>query len=52
MTNSKLDQIKQLEQSIHNLKMRFPIGIKSIDDFHDEKLERLKKLLSELLSKK
>lgn len=44
---SKLEQINQLKQSIHNLKMRWPIGIKSIDDNHDEKLKRLVKLLKE-----
>lgn len=46
-SSSKLAQINQLKQSIHNLKMRWPIGIKSIDDKHDEKLKRLLKLLKE-----
>jgi hypothetical protein len=45
MTASKLDQLNQLRQAIHNLRMRFPIGIKSITDAHDAKLDRLQKLL-------
>jgi hypothetical protein len=48
MRASKLEQIKQLEQSIHNLRMRFPIGIRSIDDAHDEKLKRLEDMLKGL----
>ena len=47
-SETKNDQLNQLKQSIHNLKMRWPIGIKSIDDAHDEKLKRLQKLLKEL----
>lgn len=46
-SNSKLAQINQLKQSIHNLKMRWPIGIRSIDDEHDQKLKRLEDLLKE-----
>ena len=38
----------QLLQSIHNLRVRWPIGIKSIDDAHDEKLKRLEALLARL----
>lgn len=34
----------ELEQAIHNLLMRIPIGIKSIDDAHDAKLKRLQAL--------
>lgn len=47
-SDSKLVQINQLKQSIHNLKMRFPIGIRSIDDSCDEKLKRLEGLLIEV----
>ena len=47
MTDSKLAQIRQLKQSIHNLKMRWPIGIKSIDDSHDAKLRLLQSILDE-----
>jgi len=36
-----MEALQQLKQNIHNLKMRFPIGIKSIDDEHDAKLKRL-----------
>jgi hypothetical protein len=35
---------QQLEQSIHNLKNRFPMGIKSIDDEHEAKLKNLQDL--------
>ena len=41
MSNSKLECLKQLEQNIHNLTMRWPCGIKSIDD---EKKRRIKKI--------
>lgn len=44
-STSKLAQIKQLKQSIHNLRMRWPIGIRSIDDEHDQTLKRLEALL-------
>jgi len=47
LSSSKLEILNQLKQSIHNLRMRFPIGIKSIDDEHDAKLKRLEKLLEE-----
>ncbi len=47
-SDSKLAAINQLKQSIHNLKMRFPMGIKSIDDSHDDKLKRLQILLQEI----
>lgn len=49
-SSSKLVAINQLKQSIHNLRMRFPIGIKSIDDAHDDKLKRLQVLLDEIES--
>lgn len=49
-SNSKLAAINQLKQSIHNLRMRFPIGLKSIDDEHDDKLKRLQVLLDEIES--
>lgn len=42
----------ELEQSIHNLKMRPPMGLKRIDDEHDDKLKRLQSLLSEQAAKK
>lgn len=45
---SLLECERQLGQSIHNLKMRWPIGIRSVDDSHDEKLKRLQKLKVEL----
>lgn len=34
----------ELEQSIHNLRMRWPIGIRRIDDESDAKLVRLEEL--------
>jgi hypothetical protein len=40
-----LESRLKLEQAIHNLKMRFLIGIKSIDDKHDEKLKKLQEQL-------
>jgi hypothetical protein len=49
-SSSKLAAINQLKQSIHNLRMRFPMGIKSIDDSHDDKLKRLQILLDEIES--
>lgn len=49
-SDSKLEQRRQLLQSIHNLKMRFPVGIKSIDDEHDAKLKRLEELFARLYS--
>lgn len=48
MSTTKLEQMKQLLQAIHNLKMRFPIGIRSIDNEHDERLKRLEKILKEI----
>lgn len=49
-TDSKLAAINQLKQSIHNLRNQFPIGIKSIDDSHDDKLKRLQDLLKDIES--
>lgn len=45
MTDSKLALIKALEQSIHNLKMRVPIGIISIDKHYEDKLIKLNSAL-------
>lgn len=45
---SKLAVINDLKQSIHNLRNKFPMGIKSIDDGNDEKLRRLLALLEEI----
>lgn len=50
MTNSKIGQIKSLKQSIHNLKMRWPIGIRSIDDYYDNKLKTLEQILENQLT--
>lgn len=38
----------QLKQTIHNLKMRFPIGILSIDNAYDERLKQYKEMLEEV----
>lgn len=51
MTDSKLACMHQLNQAIHNLKMRWPIGIPSIDNEADEKLKRLEKLMEEIYLK-
>jgi hypothetical protein len=45
---AKLAAINDLRQSIHNLKNRFPIGIKSIDDAHDDKLKKLQAVLKDI----
>jgi hypothetical protein len=37
----KCDDLIRLRQSHHNLKMRWPIGIRSIDDEADSKREKL-----------
>lgn len=50
-TASKLETINQLKQSIHNLKMRWPIGIKSIDDVCDKRIITLIDLLKTLENK-
>ena len=47
---SKLAAINELKQSIHNLRNKFPMGIKSVDDSNDEKLKRLLALLDEIES--
>ena len=47
----RLAWINQLKQNIHNLRMRCPIGIRSIDDEYDEKLKRLEALLEEETSR-
>lgn len=47
-SSTKLEQINRLRQNIHNLRMRVPIGIRSIDDEHDAKLKRLEALLKDL----
>ena len=47
-----LEQKKELEQAIHNLKQIFPTGIISIDNERDEKIVRLEKLLKELYGEK
>ena len=49
--DSWLAQIQGLKQSIHNLKMRVPIGLKKIDDDCDLKLARYEDLLVFLLKK-
>jgi hypothetical protein len=49
-SSSKLAAINDLKQSIHNLRNKFPMGIKSIDDSNDEKLKRLLVLLDEIES--
>ena len=48
MSDSKLECLRQLNQQIHNLKNRWPIGILSIDDKYEEKLKRLESLLVEI----
>ena len=47
---SKLAAINEIKQSIHNLRNKFPMGIKSVDDSNDEKLKRLLALLDEIES--
>ncbi|MEM4379320.1 MAG: hypothetical protein QXL01_01355, partial [Thermoplasmatales archaeon] len=44
--DSKSAVCQQIEQNIHNLKMRPPMGIRSIDDAHDKKLKRLQEKVS------
>lgn len=51
MSSSKLAGINQLRQGIHNLKMRWPIGIMAIDDEHDAKRKRLELLLELILER-
>ena len=51
VNSSILADIQQLKQSIHNLKMTFPIGILSVDNPNDEKLDKLNDLLQYKLSK-
>ena len=49
-TDSKMAIIRQVEQNIHNLKVRWSIGIKAVDDAHDRKLLRLEAILACLTS--
>lgn len=48
LSTTQLECMNQLKQSIHNLEMRWPCGIKSIDDEANDKLKRLKQLLKEI----
>lgn len=45
---AKLEQINRIKQKMHNLRMRVPMGIRSIDDEHTAKLKRLEALLKDL----
>lgn len=48
---STLNDILSLEQTIHNLKVRFPIGMRKIDDEYDQRLKNLELLLILKLTK-
>lgn len=48
MSASKLECLRQLRQSIHNLKMTWPSGWKTIDDENKERLKTLEQILKDV----
>lgn len=46
-----LDDLARAEQQLHNLKMRWPCGIRSIDDEADRKRKALAQYIQELKAK-
>lgn len=47
----KLEELKRLEQSYHNLRVKWPTGMRAHDDENDEKAKRLKQHIDEARQK-
>ena len=47
----KLEELRRLEQNYHNLRNKFPMGLRELDDENDEKTKRLKQHIDEARKK-